>query len=148
MTRNPFEDIQEKMKSLGGKIPHLDREAMMNSHKKNMEALTEANRMAVEVMKSIAQLQTQYVKQTFEDMSSIMKDMFVHPPMSKESVEKQSDHLKNQTNKAFEHGANISATLAKSQKEIFDIMHSRYNEGAKEAFGMKDDIVHKMKTKH
>lgn len=148
MAQNPFESIQDKMKSLGSKIPQLDKEAMMNSHKKNLEALTEANKMAVEVMKSITQLQSQYVKQTFEDMSSIMKDMLSNAPMSKESVSKHSIHLKDQATKAFEHTTNISATLAKSQKEIFDLMHSRYHESAQEALNMKEDLAQKMKTKH
>ncbi|WP_032112103.1 phasin family protein [Candidatus Paracaedibacter symbiosus] len=111
-----------------------------------MEALTEANKMAIEVMKSIAQLQTQYVKQTFEDMSAIMRDVISHPPVSKEAIEKQSHHVKQQADKAFEHGSTISSTLAKSQKEIFDIMHSRYHEGAKEFFNQQDHV--KSKTKH
>lgn len=146
MTQNPFQKVQESMKEFTNKMPSLDKEAMMSSHKKNMEALTEANKMAIEVMKSIAQLQTQYVKQTFEDMSSIMKDALAHPPASKEAVAKHSMHAKTQAEKAFEHGSNITATLAKSQKEIFDLMHNRYHEGAQELFDYH--VNSKAKTKH
>lgn len=145
MTQNPFQKVQENLKNLTGKIPTLDKEAVMRSHKKNMEALTEANKMAIEVMKTIAKMQSQYVKQTFEDMSSIMRDAFSQPPSSKEAVEKHSTHAKAQAEKAFEHGANITATLAKSQKEIFDLMHNRYHEGTQEFF---DYQANQKKTKH
>lgn len=146
MTQNPFQKVQENIKDFANKMPSLDKEAIMRSHKKNMEALTEANKMAIEVMKSIAQLQSQYVKQTFEDMSLIMKDALAHPPASKEAAEKHSMHAKAQAEKAFEHGSSITATLAKSQKEIFDLMHSRYHEGAQELFDLK--ASNKAKTKH
>lgn len=146
MTQNPFQKVQENLKDLTSKIPSLDKEAMMRSHKKNMEALTEANKMAIEVMKTIANMQSQYVKQTFEDISSIMRDALSHPPASKEAVEKHSTHTKVQAEKAFEHGSNITATLAKSQKEIFDLMHNRYHEGAQEFFDYH--ASNKPKTKH
>lgn len=146
MTQNPFQKVQETIKEFTSKMPGLDKEAMMHSHKKNMEALTEANKMAIEVMKSIAQLQTQYVKQTFEDISSIMRETISNAPASKEMLDKQSQHTKTQVDKAFEHSSNISAKLAKSQKEIFDLMHSRYHEGAKEIFDQHEYL--KSKTKH
>ncbi|MBW8308936.1 MAG: phasin family protein [Candidatus Paracaedibacteraceae bacterium] len=123
---------------------NMDKESMMMSHRKNMEALTEANRMAVEVMKSIAQLQSQYVKQTFDDMASVMKDAMAHPPVSKEAMTKHSDHVKSHVEKAVGHSSNVASTLAKSQKEIFDLMHKRYNDGLEEMIDLRD----KMRTKH
>lgn len=150
MTQNHFQKVQETMKetvkNISKKMPVLDKEAMMNSHKKNMEALAEANKMAVEVMKSIAQLQSQYVKQTFEDMTSLMRDTMASPKPTKEAVEKHSNHVKDQVQKAFDHNATITATLAKSQKEIFDVMHARYHENAKSAFEAHEQNM--SKTKH
>lgn len=147
MTQNPFQKAQEKIKDISKKMPVIDKQAMMSSHKKNMEALTEANKMAIEVMKSIAQLQSQYVKQTFEDMTSIMRDTLSHPKKSKDMVEKRSHHLKDQVQKAFDHGATITSTLAKSQKEIFDLMHSRYHDGATHAADLREKFAAN-KTKH
>ena len=146
MTQNPFHKVQETMKEISSKMPILDREAMMSGHKKNMEALTEANKMAIEVMKSITQLQSQYIKQTFEDVTSIMRDTMGHQNSSKEKIEKHSNHMKDQVQKAFDHGANITSTLAKSQREIFDIMHNRYHQGAQEACDLQEKVA--KKTKH
>ncbi len=130
---NNFSDMFSKF----GGMPKLDHETMMQSHRKNLDALTEANKMAVEVMKSIAQLQSQYVKQTFEDFSSIMKDT-VGKAASKDSFEKHGEHVKDQIQKVMTHGTTITNTLAKSQKEIMDIMHSRFSEGVQELRDMHE----------
>lgn len=65
----------------------------MASHRKNLDALTEANKMAIAVMKSIAQLQGQYLKQTFEDFSTSLKEK-VEKINPKEMAEKHGSHLK------------------------------------------------------
>lgn len=145
MSQNPFQSMQDMMKDMSQKMTgNMDKESMMMSHRKNMEALTEANRMAVEVMKSIAQLQSQYVKQTFEDFSSVMKETMAHPPASKEAMSNHAGHVKSHVEKAMSHGSNVAQTLANSQKEIFDLMHKRYSEGMGEMIDLRD----KMKTKH
>ena len=145
MIKNQFESISEMMKNASKKAPKIDREAMMKSHRKNMEALTEANKTAIEVMKSIAQLLSQYVKQTFEDFATIMKDTFTQPANGKEAIDKHAEHIKNQFNKALEHGTAITNTLSNSQKEIFDIMHSRAHEHAHESI---EAIAKAKATKH
>lgn len=145
MSQNPFQNMQDMVKDMSSRFTgSMDKESMMMSHRKNMEALTEANRMAVEVMKSIAQLQSQYVKQTFEDMTAIMKDTIAHPPASKEAVAKHAGHMKSQVEKAVDHGANVAGAIAKSQKEIFDLMHQRYSDGLSEMI----DLREKTRTKH
>ena len=145
MSQNPFQNMQDMVKDMSSKVMgNMDKESMMMSHRKNMEALTEANRMAVEVMKSIAQLQSQYVKQTFDDMASIMKDAMAHPPASKEAMTKHTDHVKSQVERAVGHSNNVASSVAKSQKEIFDLMHKRYSDGLEEMIDLRD----KMRTKH
>jgi len=145
MSQNPFQSMQDMMKDMSQKMSgKIDKESMMMSHRKNMEALTEANRMAIEVMKSISQLQSQYVKQTFEDFSSVMKDAMAHPPASKEALNAHAGHIKTHMEKAMNHGSTVAKTLSESHKGIFDIMHKRYSEN----MGEMIDVREKMKTKH
>lgn len=147
MSQNPFEGMQDMMKDMSKKfVGNLDKESMMMSHRKNMEALTEANRMAVEVMKSIAQLQSQYVKQTFEDMASAMKETMSHPPVSKDALSAHAGHVKAHVEKAAKHGSTVASQISKSQKEIFDLMHKRYSESMGEMINIKDKAA--ARTKH
>lgn len=136
MVNSHLKNLSEMVKNASKKMPEMDREAMIKSHRRNMEALTEANKTALEVMKSIAQLQSQYIKQTFEDFASIMKDSIANPPAAKDAVEKHTSHAKDQFTRAWEHGNAITTTLAQSNKEIFDIMHSRMSENAHEAVNL------------
>lgn len=124
------------------KMPGMDKDAVMASHKKNLEALTEANKMAVEVMKSISQLQTQYIKQTFEDMSAIMQNI-TSASSSQATLAQHSQNVKDQLSRIMDHGTNISNTMKNGQREILDIMHNRFSEGMNEA---NDMFAHKKKT--
>lgn len=153
MTENPFQAMTEMMKKFQAKAPGgmsgtvpgvLNKEDMMKAHKRNMETLTEANKMAVEVMRSIATLQSQYIKKTFEDMSEVMKDV-MKPDNSKEGLRNRNAHIQDQMHRAFDHTANVNNILSKTQREMFDRMYDRYNEGAEE---MIDVTKKAARTRH
>lgn len=139
---NNFPHLGDMLKGFS-QFPKIDKEAVMASHRKNLDALTEANKMAVEVMKSITQLQGQYLKQAFEDFSAVMKDTMGNVA-SKETAEKHGQHVKDQIAKAMDHGSAITNTLAKSKKEIFELMHNRFSESVEEFKESKE----KLKKKH
>ena len=71
---NPAADMFKAF-AAGMNKPHVHKEAVMENHRKNLTAIQDANKMAVEVIKTIAQLQSQYVKQTFEDMNAMMREI-------------------------------------------------------------------------
>ena len=149
MTENPFQAMTEMMKKMKPKMPGavpgvLDKESMMKAHRKNMESLTEANKMAVEVMKNIATLQSQYIKKTFEDMSEMMKG-FKKPDTSKEGLQNKTDKVRDQMHRSFDHTANISEIIAKTQRDMFDRMFDRYSETTEE---MIDVTKKAARTKH
>lgn len=149
MSENPFRDMSEMMRDFGEKtMGAFDKESLMKSHQRNLEALNEATKMAMEVMKSIATLQSQYVKQTFDDMSKVMKDMMGQPLNKnadpKDALKTHAGAVKDHVSRAFDHTANISNIIAKSQREMFDRMHQRYQEGASEII----DVAKKTRTKH
>lgn len=137
-----FPHLGNMLKGLS-QAPKIDKEAVMNSHRKNLDTLTEANKMAIEVMKSITQLQGQYIKKAFEDFSGIMKDT-MGKVASKETAEKHSQHVKDQIAKAMDHGSAITNTLSKSKKEILELMHNRFSESVTEFQESKE----KLKKKH
>lgn len=126
-TFNPMNFGAEMMKAFAKPI---DREAMMASHKKNLEALTEANKMAVDVMKSIAQLQTQYLKKTFEDMTHMAKDAMTSKPAPNQ-WEAHSLKMKEYIHNAIDHGSTIASTLVKSHKDMHEVFHKRLHENIK-----------------
>lgn len=147
--KKPFQDMSEMMKNFGEKtMDAFNKESLMKSHQSNLEALNEASRMAMDVMKSIATLQSQYIRQTFEDMSKMMKETMGQPlnenTNPKEVFSNHAGKIKDHVARTFDHTANISNIIAQSQREMLDRMHERYQEGASEVI----NVAKKAQTKH
>jgi phasin family protein len=110
--------------------PKIDREAMMENHRKNLEAMNDANKMAMEVIKAIAQLQSQYVKQTFEEMNSALREMMAaKKPEAENQWETHASKIKDAMTKAIDHTASIANVVVKSHRDIHGKMHDRFAEG-------------------
>ncbi|MBY0281524.1 MAG: phasin family protein [Alphaproteobacteria bacterium] len=110
--------------------PKVDREAMMENHRKNIEAMNDANKMAMEVIKTIAQLQSQYVKQTFEEMNSALREMMsVKKPEVENKWETHASKIKDAMTKAIDHTASIANVVVKSHRDMHGKMQDRFAEG-------------------
>lgn len=108
----------EKFKEHAAKAPKIDHEAIMSGHKKNMEALSDASKMAVEVMQSIAKLQGQFVRQTFEDLNKMIRDNMSHKPGEPVNFAASADSMKNSMQKAVEHAGKVGEILKSSGGHI------------------------------
>ena len=110
--------------------PKIDREAMMENHRKNLDAMNDANKMAMEVIKTIAQLQSQYVKQTFEEMNSALREMMsAKKPEAENHWETHASKIKDAMTKAIDHTASIANVVVKSHRDIHGKMQDRFSEG-------------------
>ena len=127
---NNDNNAKSSFAGIGNKSFNFDKEAAFAKQRKNIESLTEANKMAIEVLKSISKLQSQYIRQTFEDMNEMMKDMI--KIKTKEDWEKQTDKMKDGMEKATEHGKNLMGILSQSNHSIFDVMQKRAFENFEE----------------
>jgi phasin family protein len=118
-----FQNFAKSMKA-----PQIDREALINNHKKNMEAMNDASKMAVEVLKSIAQLQTQYTRQTFEDMSKIVQEMSSSSQNQQWTPPNQTDRLRDMMVRAFDHSNNLSNIMSQSNQKLYGAFQDHVNE--------------------
>lgn len=133
---NHFEKAKENMKNFMG-----DRETRLHHHKKNIEALGETNKMATEVMRNVAQLQQQYIKQAFEGMSSMMKESAQHG-VKKDAWQKHTEHLKEHITRSIDHRTNVAGVIAKSHKDMYEHIKGHVAEHMKDVKKSND------KTKH
>lgn len=56
------------------RIPGVDAEAIIEAHRKNLAAFTQANQLAVEGVRAVAQRQTEIVQQAIGDASALFRD--------------------------------------------------------------------------
>lgn len=141
-TFNPFSNMSFKN-------PFMDRDDMMSSHKKNLETLSDAAKMAAEVTKSVAQLQGQFMKQFFSDMQSWGKSMedFLMKDMK---MDKQADRMKETFNHGLDHSMKLANMVRQGQKDIYDVFKSRMEENfsdfqnrSRQAASSSSDMSHK-----
>ena len=128
-TKKADPSARDMFKKFSAKRPKIDREKLIDHHKKNLDALSDAQKMAVEVIKNIAQLQTQFVRQTFEEMHASMREVMQHP-RSKEKLTAHADNVKQTLFKAVDHHASISDIVLKSHKDVYNLVQDRFKDGS------------------
>ena len=111
-TMDMFRAFAEQGKSM------MDRDAMINNHRKNMDAMNDASKTAMDLLKSVTHLQNQYVRQAFEDFNTMMRDM-MQSPQSPEQMEMQASRLKESMTKAIDHTSNVANIVVKTNSEIY-----------------------------
>jgi phasin family protein len=146
---NPFNDHAEKMAdNMGDKMKTsakfgIDKERILDMHRKNMEALNEANTMAVNVMKQISQLQGEFMEQTFQEIGEVIQENLNFKKMaSGDHMTRNKNVVTSAVERAFKHSTSISQIMLKSNQELFKNVQNRFEEGMKE---MQENIN---KTKH
>ncbi|CAO5676185.1 MAG: hypothetical protein NEHIOOID_00656 [Holosporales bacterium] len=139
----PFnKDPQEMFKEMP-KMSIEDREKVLQLHRKNMETLSEANKMAVDVMRQITQMQGQFMRQTFEEIDEVIRENLAYKNVTpQEQMAKNTQRVQNAVQRAVEHSGNMSQIMLKSNQELFKNVQNQFEEGMKEMQAMMN------KTKH
>ena len=57
------------------KMPGVDSKALIEAQRKNVEAMTQANRVALEGVQAIAQRQAEILRQAMEESSKVMREL-------------------------------------------------------------------------
>lgn len=122
-------------------VKMMDKDRMMNQHKKTVEILSDANKMAVEIVKSLSTLQTQFMRQSFEDFSSMMKEISA-APMSPESWKNQAGHMKDSMSKVVDHSSNMSNMMIKTNNDLYNKFQNHFSDAFED---MKYSVVSKKK---
>src|SRR5271154_4346624 len=81
-------------------LPGVDMQAVMSSQRKNMEALTEANKLALEGMQAVFKRQAEILKQSMEEGTAASREMTVSGS-PQDTVAKQTDLAKSAFEKAL-----------------------------------------------
>lgn len=129
--KNPFMemDVQKIMGEF--RIPNVDVDAVVAAQKKNIEALTSANQLAVEGMQAIARRQSEILRQTVEELQRNTQALMENgAPEAK--VTKTTELTKTAFEKAIANMKELSEMVTKSNAEAFDVINKRVAESLDE----------------
>lgn len=115
----------------GFNFPVADAEKLMASQRKNVEALTEANRSVVESMQVIMKRQGEILGETLSTATSAVQEL-TGITSAQEFTLKQVDLTKTAFEKTFANMRELAQAVLKSTDQALDIINRRVSEGLDE----------------
>lgn len=109
------------------RIPGIDVEAMVASQRKNMEALTQANRLAYEGMQAVMQRQMEILRQTVEEVADAGKTL-AGAETPQDRAARQTELAKEAFEKALANMRELSEMMARSNTEAADLLNKRFTQ--------------------
>ncbi len=102
----------------------FDVEALMACQRRNIEALSQANQLAVEGVQAVARRQIEIARQTLEDMSVLFREM-TQPTSSEDRIVKNTEYAKQMLEKSVTHGRELTLLASKAGAEAADVLRKR-----------------------
>ncbi|MBV8653122.1 MAG: phasin family protein [Alphaproteobacteria bacterium] len=128
--KNGFFDVTKVMSDF--RMPGIDFEAVAASQRKNIEALTQANQLAVEGAQAVVRRQVEIARQAMEEFSTMFRD-FVQPNGSPEDrLAKQAEYSKQALEKGLSNARELTELMTKANTEAFNVLNKRVTEGLDE----------------
>ncbi|HIJ62729.1 MAG TPA: phasin family protein [Rhodospirillaceae bacterium] len=123
------------------KVPGIDVESVVASQRKNIEALTQANKLAFEGVQAVFKRQVEIIRQSLEESAVIAKEM-VEASTPHDKAIRQTELAKDVFERALANARELSEIIAKSNNEAFELLNRRFTQVLDE---IKDGIS---KAKH
>jgi phasin family protein len=128
------------MKKLLGdmKLPAMpDVEAVLAAHKRNIEALTEANRVALEGAQTVARRHMEIMQETMAGLTGTLKDLSTTQTPANRAA-KQAELLKKAYENAVANTKELGDLIQKSNAEAMSKLNARFSEAMSEMKALLD----------
>lgn len=113
------------------KVPGVDVDQLIAVQKKNIEALTQANKMALQGFRTATQRQAEFLRAAFGEAAQVASQIAQTESIS-DKVAKQAEFAKEGMQKALANMREVSEVLTKSNTEAFELLSDRVREGITE----------------
>ncbi|HEX4504108.1 MAG TPA: phasin family protein [Alphaproteobacteria bacterium] len=113
------------------KVPGFDMQSLVATQRRNIEAVSHANQLAVEGVQAVMRRQSEILRQMVEESTSSLKDLMAHgAPEAK--IAQQTDLVKAAFEKALANLRELTEMVAKSNTEAADVLTKRIGESLTE----------------
>ncbi|MDE1902510.1 MAG: TIGR01841 family phasin [Alphaproteobacteria bacterium] len=130
-SRQTFLDTDFSKAFAGFTLPGFDVEAVLACQRKNIEALTQANQLAVEGVQAVARRQAEIAREAIDEASTVLREI-VQPTAPEERIAKQAELLKQTFERSLANTRELALLLAKANTEAFDVVAKRVAQGFEE----------------
>ncbi|MGB8276248.1 MAG: phasin family protein [Alphaproteobacteria bacterium] len=122
-TANVFDVDVTKVLS-GMKVPSINIQALAASQRKNLEAIANANKVALEGIQEIARRQGEMVTQSVEDVTGAVTDLMSAGSMEDRAV-KNAEFAKSVYQKVLANMWDLGEMVTKSNSRAFGVINKR-----------------------
>ena len=120
-----FTDITKMMEQF--KLPGVDLSALMEGRRKDIEALTQVNKIALESSQTMAQKQVEILQKTMQELTQAMT---AGKPL--ENPAKQGELVQHAMEKTFAYMMELAEVARKAHTEALDVINKRAQQNMQE----------------
>ncbi len=134
MAKKPeSESFVDMFTSLGERlrVPDVDFEAIVDHHRKNLEALEKSARSATAGASSMMAKQREILQETLREITE-MAQSYRSPGNPQELMSKQADFARRSFETAVKHTSEMADLMKKSGEETLDVLRKRIRDGMEE----------------
>ena len=137
---NPFDSFDVTKIFADFRFRPFDVEAALAAQRRNIEALSQANQLAVESVQAVAKRQIELTRETFEGFSTLLRDLAA-PTSTEDRIAKNTDYVKKMLEKGIKHSREIATIATKAGTEAAEVLHKRATAGLDEIRAMASPPV-------
>jgi phasin family protein len=115
----------------GFAFPTFDVDSLMASQRKNFEAFTQANQVAVEGIQTLLKRQVEIASAAIEEASTALKELTA-PGGAEEKLAKNTELAKTSYEKALAATRELADLVTKTNEEAFGVLNKRFTESFEE----------------
>ena len=129
-TKNGLFDVSKIIGDF--RVPGIDLEAAVATQRKNIEALTQANQLAVEGAQALMRRQVEITRQAMEDFSAMFRDLVQPNGSAEDRFAKQAEYSKHAIEKGLSNAKELTELVTKANTEAFNVLNKRVTESLDE----------------
>jgi len=129
-------DVSKMFENL--RMPGMpDMDLMLGAYRRNLEALSSANRVALEGAQQVARRNMEIMQQTMGEMTDAMRGL-TSAESPQDRAGKQAELLKTAYERAVQHMKELADLIQRSNGEALSVLNQRFTEAMDEAKQMVD----------
>lgn len=126
--KHTFLDMDVGKAFAGFSFPGLDLESLVAAQRKNIEALTQANQLAVEGVQAVARRQVEIARQAVDEASSLLRE-WTQPGAPEDRFAKNAEIAKQAFEKSVATAREFAELVTKANTDAFAVLQKRVAEG-------------------
>jgi phasin family protein len=115
----------------GFSMPTFNVEALMSAQRKNVEAFTQANQLAIEGVQALARRQVEIAREALDEAPALFRELS-QPGVPQEKFAKNAELAKATFEKSLATAKELTELVTKANTDAFNVLTKRFTESFEE----------------